>query len=238
MSAVCSPVCSLSLLAGIELPLLLLIYVTRDGGGAPHLVQIHFAIHKSAFCNSQEFILQFKQIYLQLGHKCILQFKHIQCGRSSPSQRWGADLRPQCTVKIKKTLKTFTKRSKELPEIFKIVLRPLWWATGSEQPSPPLHPLTVRGLLNSFQLFLVASDFFPPSTQYFSFFGKSYFCWTESWTHGRSMAELMHSIHPTPAVYDCCFFWLHWISFHQAHNISHFSFLVHLIFLKDNNSNF
>ena len=162
----------------------------------------------------------------------------IQCGRSSPSQRWGADLRPQCTVKIKKTLKTFTKRSKELPEIFKIVLRPLWWATGSEQPSPPLHPLTVRGLLNSFQLFLVASDFFPPSTQYFSFFGKSYFCWTESWTHGRSMAELMHSIHPTPAVYDCCFFWLHWISFHQAHNISHFSFLVHLIFLKDNNSNF
>ena len=145
---------------------------------------------------------------------------------------------PSALSKFKKTLKTFTKRSKELPEIFKIVLRPLWWATGSEQPSPPLHPLTVRGLLNSFQLFLVASDFFPPSTQYFSFFGKSYFCWTESWTHGRSMAELMHSIHPTPAVYDCCFFWLHWISFHQAHNISHFSFLVHLIFLKDNNSIF
>ena len=155
-------------------------------------------------------------------HAGRVHFAKIQCGRSSISQRWGADLRPQCTVKIKKTLKTFTKRSKELPEIFKIVLRPLWWATGSEQPSPPLHPLTARGLLNSFQLFLVASDFFPPSTQYFSFFGKSYFCWTESWTHGRSMAELMHSIHPTPAVYDCCFFWLHWISFHQAHNISHF----------------
>ena len=139
--------------------------------------------------------------------------ENIQCGRSSPSQRWGADLRPQCTVKIQKTLKTLTKRSKELPEIFEIVLRPLWWATVSEQPSPPLHPPTVRGLLNCFQFLLVALDFFPPSTQYFSFFCKSYFRWTEGWTHGRSMAKLMHSIHPTPAVYDCCFFWLLWISF-------------------------
>ena len=35
------------------------------------------------------------------------------------------------------TLKTLIKRSQELPEIFEIVLRTIWWAAGSEQPSPP-----------------------------------------------------------------------------------------------------
>ena len=56
MSAVCSPVpVPLSVLARIELPLLHLIYVTRDGG-APHLVQIHFAFHKKAFCDSRKYI--------------------------------------------------------------------------------------------------------------------------------------------------------------------------------------
>ena len=70
---------------------------------------------------------------------------NIQCGRSSLSQRWGADLRPQCSVNVQKTLKTLIKRSQELPEMFEIVLRPLWWAAGNEQPSPPLHRAAALG---------------------------------------------------------------------------------------------
>ena len=48
---------------------------------------------------------------------------------------------------FKKTLKTLIKRSQELPEIFKIVLRPIWWVAGSEQPSPPLHRAAAARLL-------------------------------------------------------------------------------------------
>ena len=33
-------------------------------------------------------------------HAGRVHFAKIQCGRSSISQRWGADLRPQCTLKI------------------------------------------------------------------------------------------------------------------------------------------
>ena len=40
--------------------------------------------------------------------------------------------------------------SQELPEIFEIVLRPSWWAAGSEQPSPPLHRAAAARLLRCF----------------------------------------------------------------------------------------
>ena len=37
--------------------------------------------------------------------------------------------------------------SQLFPEIFEIVLRPFWWAAGSEQPSPPLHRAAAARLL-------------------------------------------------------------------------------------------
>ncbi len=69
----------------------------------------------------------------------IIFISWIQCGRSSPSQDGGADLRAHCSVKFLMTLKMGLVRSQLFPEIFEIVLRPFWWAAGSEQPSPPLH---------------------------------------------------------------------------------------------------
>ena len=57
----------------------------------------------------------------------------LQCGRSSLSQRWGADLRSQCSVKVKKTLKALIKRSQELletsnhPHLFTGRLPPGYW---------------------------------------------------------------------------------------------------------------
>ena len=90
----------------------------------------------------------YPRITLMLRRRWILYF--VQCGRSSLSQRWGADLRPQCSVKVQKTLKTLIKRSQELPEMFEIVLRPLWWAAGNEQPSPPLHRAAAARLLRCF----------------------------------------------------------------------------------------
>ena len=66
-------------------------------------------------------------------------WKYVQCGRSSLSQRWGADLRAYCSVKFPMTLKMGLERSQLFPEIFEIVLRPFWWAAGSEQSSPPLR---------------------------------------------------------------------------------------------------
>ena len=70
-----------------------------------------------------------------------------QCGQSSPSQRWGADLRAHYSVKFPMTLKMGLERSQLFPEIFEIVLRPFWWAAGSEQPSPPLHRAAAARLL-------------------------------------------------------------------------------------------
>ena len=37
-----------------------------------------------------------------------------------------------------------------MPEMFEIVLRPLWWAAGNEQPSPPLHRAAAARLLRCF----------------------------------------------------------------------------------------
>ena len=46
------------------------------------------------------------------------------------------------------TLNKWMGRSQLLPEMFEIVLRPILWVAGSEQPSPPLHPPKVGGLLS------------------------------------------------------------------------------------------
>ena len=39
-------------------------------------------------------------------------------------------------------------RPQLLPKIFETVLRPIWWAAGCEQPSPPLHRATAAQLLS------------------------------------------------------------------------------------------
>ena len=93
---------------------------------------------------------------------------HLQCLQSSLAQDGGANLRPQCSVKVQKTLKTLIKRSQELPEIFEIVLGPIWWVAGSEQPSPPLHRAAAARLLR--RSHVLRQYFFPPSTPYFSMF--------------------------------------------------------------------
>ena len=111
----------------------------------------------------------------------------IQCLQSSLAQDGGANLRPQCSVKVQKTLKTLIKRSQELPEIFEIVLGPIWWVAGSEQPSPPLHRAAAARLLR--RSHVLRQYFFPPSTPYFSMFWKSYFCWTESWTNACASTQ-------------------------------------------------
>ena len=73
--------------------------------------------------------------------------KKLQCGRSSLSQNGGADLRAHFSVKFPMILKMGLERSQLFPEIFEIVLRPFWWAAGSEQPSPPLHRAAAARLL-------------------------------------------------------------------------------------------
>ena len=72
---------------------------------------------------------------------------HIQCLRSSRSQNGGADLRSHCSEKIQTTLIKWMGRPQLLPEMFEIVLRPIWCDAGSEQPSPPLHRAAAARLL-------------------------------------------------------------------------------------------
>ena len=110
---------------------------------------------------------------------------YLQCGRSSPSQRWGADLRAHCSVKFPMTLKMGLERSQLFPEIFEIVLRPFWWAAGSEQPSPPLHRAAAARLLKRSAaahtiMFCVRISLLQ-AHHISQFFCKSYFCWTEGY---------------------------------------------------------
>ena len=79
--------------------------------------------------------------------------KQIQCLQSSLARDGGANLRSHCIEKIPMTLNKWMGRSQLLPEMFEIVLRPILWVAGSEQPSPPLHPPKVGGLLSIFNLY-------------------------------------------------------------------------------------
>ena len=58
--------------------------------------------------------------------------------------------------KIPKPLKRWMGRSQLLPEIVENVLRSLFWAAGSKQPSPCLQPPKVGGLLRHLLLLLKA----------------------------------------------------------------------------------
>ena len=48
------------------------------------------------------------------------------------------------------TLKTWIERPKQLPEIVKTALQPLWWAIENVQPSPPLRCLAANQFLKRF----------------------------------------------------------------------------------------
>ena len=61
----------------------------------------------------------------------------VQCGRSSLSQDGGANLQPHFIKNNQTTLNKWMGRPHLLPEIFEIVLRPIWWVAGKEQQSPP-----------------------------------------------------------------------------------------------------
>ena len=77
----------------------------------------------------------------------IRAFHLLQCLQSSLAQEGGANHWQLCITDLQTTLKTWIGRSKELLDVFEIVLRPIWWAAGCEQPSPPLPPPMVGGVL-------------------------------------------------------------------------------------------
>ena len=74
--------------------------------------------------------------------------EELQCLQSSLSQNGGDNLRHHCSEKFQTTLKMWMGRLQLLPKIFETVLRPIWWAAGTEQPSPPLHRATAAQLLS------------------------------------------------------------------------------------------
>ena len=76
--------------------------------------------------------------------------ENVQCLQSSLAQDRGANHRQHCITDLQEAIKTLIKSSQELPEIFEIVLRPLWWVAGNEQPSPPLHRAAAARLLRCF----------------------------------------------------------------------------------------
>ena len=87
-----------------------------------------------------------------LSKSLIFHLDNIQCGRSSLSQDGGANLQPHFIKNNQTTLNKWMGRPQLLPVIFEIVLRPIWWATGTEQQSPPLQPPKVGGVLRRSQL--------------------------------------------------------------------------------------
>ena len=104
---------------------------------------------------------------------------NVQCGRSSLSQDGGANLRHHFIQKNQTTLNKWMGRPQLLPEIFEIVLRPIWWATGSEQPSPCLHRAAAAQLLTwsgTLLLLMLCISISWLNSVCISLLIKSYFC--------------------------------------------------------------
>ena len=94
-------------------------------------------------------ILQMSPRYPQNIPKISQKIQCVHCTvQSSLAQNGGADLRPHCIKKIQTTFNMWMGRPQLFPEIFEIVLRPIWCDAGSEQPSPPLHRATAAQLLS------------------------------------------------------------------------------------------
>ena len=75
--------------------------------------------------------------------------RHLQCLQSSLAQDGGANHRQHCITDLLKALKTLIKRSQQLPEIFEIVLRPIWskgkpkWFQGKEKGTTSVAPTQI-----------------------------------------------------------------------------------------------
>ena len=85
----------------------------------------------------------------------IIVNKYSACCLVRP---WMEELIPEknSLEKIPKPLKRWMGRPQLLPEIVENVLRSLFWAAGSKQPSPCLQPPKVGGLLRHLLLLLKA----------------------------------------------------------------------------------
>ena len=99
---------------------------------------------------------------------CWAEFRtSVQCLQSSLAQDGGANHRQHCITDGQKALKTLIKMSQQLPGMFEIVLRSLWWAAGNEQPSPPLHRAAAARLLR--RSHVLRQYFSAPTTIFLSF---------------------------------------------------------------------
>ena len=124
----------------------------------------------------------------------------IQCLQSSLAQEGGANHWQHCITDLQKTLKTLKGRSKELPDVFEIVLRPIWWVAGCEQPSPPLPPPRVGGVLSKSSAAAASlalhQDFCAPSKPYFPISVQIIFLiWTENWNNGIIVIHSTNTAH-------------------------------------------
>ena len=124
----------------------------------------------------------------------------LQCLQSSLALDGGANHWQLCITDLQTTLKTWIGRSKELLDVFEIVLRPIWWAAGCEQPSPPLPPPRVGGVLTKSSAAAASlalhQDFFAPSKPYFPISVQIIFLiWTENWNNGISNSFNQHCTH-------------------------------------------
>ena len=87
--------------------------------------------------------------------------------------------------KIPKPLKRWMGRSQLLPEIVENVLRSLFWAAGSKQPSPCLQPPKVGGLLRHLLLLLKA-----PLTS-LHFWSQIYMDFSQLWFRFATVSDLL-----------------------------------------------
>ena len=95
--------------------------------------------------------------------------------------------------KIPKPLKRWMGRSQLLPEIVENVLRSLFWAAGSKQPSPCLQPPKVGGLLRHLLLLLKA-----PLTS-LHFWSQIYMDFSQLWFRFLSSLAPSPTLHPAPS---------------------------------------
>ena len=95
--------------------------------------------------------------------------------------------------KIPKPLKRWMGRSQLFPEIVENVLRSLFWAAGSKQPSPCLQPPKVGGLLRHLLLLLKA-----PLTS-LHFWSQIYMDFSQLWFRFLSSLAPSPTLHPAPS---------------------------------------
>ena len=108
---------------------------------------------------------------------------------------WMEELIPEknSLEKIPKPLKRWMGRPQLFPEIVENVLRSLFWAAGSKQPSPCLQPPKVGGLLRHLLLLLKA-----PLTS-LHFWSKIHMDFSQLWFRFLSSLAPSPTLHPAPS---------------------------------------